>query len=135
MAELFFPEYAQTVQRVLRHLLTLLLCISLMPGWIELLESLEHLVHDGHLAHTEDHQAHDGHDHEDIAAHEALEAEQGCTPMSHSCGCHLSVPVILPEGLALDASRVLLEEVRPPELLGRMVNRANAPPVRPPIAA
>ncbi len=118
-----------------RAFLTLALCITLMPGWVEVLENLEHLVHDGHLAHTEDHQAHDGHDHQDVAAHEALEAEHGCTPMSHSCGCHISVPVILPDGLALDATRILLEEVRPPELLARMVNRANAPPVRPPIAA
>jgi len=118
-----------------RHLMTWLLCISLMPGWAEVLENIEHLVHDGHLAHTEDHAAHDGHDHEDVAAHEALEAEHGCTPMSHSCGCHVSVPVILADGLTFDPSRKPVEDIRLPEFLTRMVHRANAPPVRPPISA
>ena len=118
--------------------MTLLMCVSLMPGWVEVLENIEHLVHDGHLAHTEDHEAHDGHDHEDVAAHEALEAleaEHGCTPMSHSCGCHVSVPVILADPPTFDPARRLVEDIRLPEFLARMVHRSNAPPVRPPIFA
>lgn len=121
--------------RVLRQLLVFLLCISLMPGWVEVLENLEHLVHDGHLAHADDHAAHDGHDHEEAAAHEALEAEHGCTPLRHSCGCHSSAPAILPERLALVTGPHVLEEIRPPDFLARLVQRANAPPVRPPIHA
>jgi hypothetical protein len=123
------------MRRVLRTLLTLLMCVSLTPGWVELLENLEHLVHDGHLAHTEDHLAHAGHDHEDSSAHEALEAEHGCTPMSHSCGCHVSVPVVLPQEFSLEAIRRNADVQRLPEFLARMVHRANAPPVRPPISA
>ncbi len=116
--------------------MTLLMCISLMPGWVEILENIEHLVHDGHLAHTEDHEAHDGHDHEDVAAHEAIEAEHGCTPMSHSCGCHVSVPVLLTENDTVDlVRRLVVDDHHLPEFLSRMVHRANAPPVRPPISA
>lgn len=120
---------------LLRHLLTLALCVALMPGWIELLENLEHLVHDGHLAHPADHVAHADHDHEQADAHEALEAEHGCTPMQHDCPCHASVPVLLPQPTALDTTPSLPEQDRPPELLTRLVHRANAPPVRPPIPA
>ncbi|MEZ4321913.1 MAG: hypothetical protein R3F61_30855 [Myxococcota bacterium] len=120
------------MRELLRALLTVVLCIALMPGWVEALENAEHLVHDGHLAHSGDREAHD--DDEGTAAHDALEAEHGCTPMSHSCGCHVSVPVILADALALESRSTLLEEVDPPEHRVRMVHRANAPPVRTPIA-
>lgn len=121
--------------RLLRLFVALLLCISLMPGLVELVENIEHIVHDGHLAHTADHETHDGHDHEDVAAHEVLEAEHGCTPMSHTCGCHSSVPVILTDALALDTPRRVVEEIAHSALIARMLQRANAPPVRPPIPA
>lgn len=123
------PNYCGRVRSIFRRLTALLLCVSMMPGGVELIENIEHLIHDGHLAHMV---AHD--EHEDVASHEALEAEHGCTPVSHTCGCHTSVPVILPDDLELRAIvRVVLRE-RPPELEDHPVCRANAPPVPPPRA-
>jgi len=123
------------VVRLLRSLLLGFLCLSLLPGWAEALENLEHLVHDGHLAHAVVHEAHEGHEHEDRVAHQALEAEHGCTPMSHTCGCHTSLPAILPELLALDAVGEPLGAERPTELVPRRAWRVTAPPTRPPITA
>jgi hypothetical protein len=117
-----------SVPTVPRRLLTLLLCISLMPGWTELLENLEHLAHDGHLAHLV------GHDEgEDVAGHEALEAEHGCTPVRHTCGCHTSVPVILPDAPPdLVAMRVVALRQRPLPRHDTPIHRATAPPLPPP---
>lgn len=114
----------------LRKLLLFLLCISLMPGWMELLENLEHLLHDGHLAHLVEHD-----EHEDVAAHDALEAEHGCTPVSHTCACHTSIPAVLPGDidLAEAAIDVVLRD-HPPGLVEQPIYRANAPPVPPPRA-
>lgn len=117
-------RYAPIVPRFIRGLLTLALCISLMPGWTEVLENLEHLVHDGHLAHRVEHNQSEG-----TASHKALEAEHG----SHTCGCHFSVPILLPDNDLDFGSRatVVLRE-RPPGLDDLPVHRANAPPVPPP---
>lgn len=118
------------MRRWLRQLLLLVLCITLMPGWVELLENVEHLLHDGHLAHQSEHV---GDEH--VEAHAALEAEHGCTPVSHICGCHASMPVLLP-GLDLDLAmpRVVTGSARPMGHDDPLVHRAQAPPVPPPIA-
>ena len=118
------------MRTALRKLLTFMLCISLMPGWMELLENLEHLVHDGHLAHLVEHG-----EHEDVASHEALEAEHGCTPVSHTCGCHSSIPAVLPGDIDLAemAIDVVLRD-RPLGLVEHPLHRANAPPIPPPRA-
>ncbi len=97
---------------------------------MELLENLEHLAHDGHLAHLMDHD-----EDEDVASHDALEAEHGCTPISHNCGCHSSIPVLAPDPpLRFDAAAVVVMRDRPQGLEERLVNRANAPPIPPPRA-
>ena len=122
--------YARKVPLLLRQLVTFVLVLSLMPGWMELLENLEHLAHDGHLAHLMDH----GED-EDVASHDALEAEHGCTPISHNCGCHSSIPVLVPDDpLRFAAAAVVVMRERPQGLEERLVNRANAPPIPPPRA-
>ena len=113
-----------------RKLLTFILCLSLMPGWMEVLENLEHLLHDGHLAHMVEHD-----EHEDVASHQALEAEHGCTPISHTCGCHTSVPVVLSDNdIDLESVAAVVLRDRPPGLEDHPVYRANAPPVPPPRA-
>lgn len=118
------------VRASLRKLLTFLLCLSLTPGWMELLENLEHLLHDGHLAHVVEHN-----EHEDVATHDALEAEHGCTPVSHICGCHSSIPAVLPDDVDLaEAAIGVVVRDRLPGLVEHPVYRANAPPVPPPRA-
>ncbi len=109
------------------------MCLALLPGWGELLENVEHLVRDGHPAHAVAADAHDedaGH-----AGHDALEAEHGCTPMTHLCGCHASVPVVFPEAVQVPwPRRVVVQERRPWAFEASMVQRALAPPVPPPLA-
>lgn len=101
-----------------------------MPGWMEILENLEHLAHDGHLAHLVEHD-----EDEDVARHDALEAEHGCTPVSHNCGCHVSMPAILSEDdLDFSALAAVVLRERPQGLEEQPVNRANAPPIPPPRA-
>ncbi len=107
-----------------------MLALSLMPGWMELLENLEHLTHDGHLAHLSDHS-----EDKDVACQEALEAEHGCTPISHHCGCHTSTPGLAPDGpLPLETAAVITKRETPQGVEGRLVHRANAPPTPPPRA-
>jgi len=103
--------------------------VLLLPGWVELLENLEHLVHDGHLPHGELHEAEGaGEDH-------AVEsAEHGCTPVSHHCGCHVSIPAILAADAALPHRVLVFSRTTPPTTDDRPASRANAPPTRPPIA-
>lgn len=115
--------------RALRLFATLLVCISMLPGWMEIVENLEHLVHDGHLAHLSDH---DGD--EELANHQAIEAEHGCTPTNHTCACHTSVPVLLSDAFALSSRSGRLVNARPPSLRVALLHRANAPPVPPPLA-
>ena len=112
-----------------RQLLTFVLVVSLMPGLGELLENGEHLLHDGHLAHTS---SHEGEEH--TATHEALAAEHGCTPVTHMCPCHVSIPVLVPDQFEL--VQVASAAVQPGAIESeqRLVTRASAPPVRPPIA-
>lgn len=112
-----------------RQILTLVLIVSLMPGLGEILENVEHLLHDGHLAHATSHERD-----EHTAGHDTLIAEHGCTPVSHICPCHISVPAILPRELMLVQvagfqvqTRAIVTEQYP-------VTRANAPPVPPPLA-
>lgn len=96
---------------------------------MEVLENLEHLVHDGHLAHGMGHN-----EGEDVALHDALEAEHGCTPISHTCGCHSSVPAILPDHVdpGLPGNVVVSQRLQAQQ--GHPLHRANAPPVPPPRA-
>jgi hypothetical protein len=118
------------VRRILRQILLLFLCVSLTPGWGEVLENLEHLVRDGHPAHVASHEGD-----EDHAAHEALEAEHGCTPVSHICGCHASVPVLVPDGIGLPQPRLIVcQRVKPWGIDETIAYRAQAPPVPPPRA-
>ena len=109
----------------LRKFLTLVLCIVLMPGWLEVIENVEHLLHDGHLAHIVGHD-----DDEDVASHDALEAEHGCTPVSHTCSCHSSIPVILQDN-TLDFGAVVSAVLRDRSLGldDHPGHRANAPPI------
>lgn len=116
--------------RLVRQLVTLLLCISLMPGWVEVLENVEHLLHDGHLAHHGDHAA-------DVHAdsHDALAAEHGCTAMAHLCPCHSSMPAVLrAEHDPVTRTARATRDVRPLGARDDPVQRANAPPVPPPRA-
>lgn len=119
------------MRHALRQLLTLLVGLSLMPGWGELLENLEHVVHDGHLAHA----VLVAHADDEAHGHEALEAEHGCTPVQHTCPCHVSVPALAPEGAALpEPVRVAVRRDRPPVRDDRPLQRAQAPPLPPPRA-
>ncbi len=113
---------------VLRQLVLLCLALSLLPGWAELLENLEHLAHDGHLAHSV---ALDDHSVEDEARHQAIEAEHGCTPVSHNCVCHTSVPILIPDAFQLEPAVASVRIVRPAIDEDRWTTRATAPPVPP----
>ena len=122
--------YSGCVTIKAKRLLSFLLVLSILPGWMELLENLEHLVHDGrdgrdghdgHLAHTSDHHQHD-------EAHAALEAEHACTPVSHHCGCHTSIPVVLAIESELPERWGEVLRQRPQELIDGPLTRANAPP-------
>jgi hypothetical protein len=117
------------MRHALRQLLTFVLVLSLMPGFGELLENGEHLLHDGHLAHTS---SHEGEEH--TAGHEALAAEHGCTPVTHMCPCHVSIPALVPDKFELVPIVSAAVQAGAIESEQRPVTRANAPPVRPPIA-
>jgi hypothetical protein len=122
-----------TVMRLrllLRKLLTLFLVVSLLPGLPEIVESLEHLLHDGHMPHSEQHESEkyaESHD-------QGLDEEHGCTPMSHNCGCHMSVLGILADGSLEIGRPILMPEARPFGTDSTPISRANAPPTPPPIA-
>lgn len=115
------------MRRPLHQLLAFFLTLSLLPGWNELLENFEHLVHDGHLAHLSNHD-------EDEANHPPLGTEHGCTPLRHSCPCHISSPALLPDDFDLNVSWIAHLCSRSPTYGARLVTRANAPPVPPPTA-
>lgn len=94
------------------------------------MENVEHLVRDGHPAHVVDHDGDDEH-----AAHQVLAEEHGCTPISHVCGCHASVPVLVPGGIDLSGPRLLARlQVKPWGFDETIAHRAQAPPVPPPRA-
>ncbi len=113
-----------------RQLVTILLVISLLPGWLEVIENVEHLVHDGHLAHQVDHSGDEA-----AVGHGALETEHGCTLISHNCGCHSSVPVVLPTSRPMfEAHAVVTARERPLGLDAHPLDRAHAPPIPPPRA-
>lgn len=113
----------------LRRFVALFVALALLPGWVELVENIEHLVHDGHFAHSEAHELAQASE----APHEPID-EHGCTPVSHHCGCHTSVPGVieLPEATVLP--RFVMSDAEPPVREGRLLERAQAPPLRPPIA-
>ncbi|MFT5585932.1 MAG: hypothetical protein ACI9VR_003527 [Cognaticolwellia sp.] len=112
-------------------LMTLVLVVSMTPGWGELLENLEHLVHDGHLAHFSEHVEADGAHAEEHAA----EDEHGCTALSHSCACHVSVPGILAADQVESANRLQwLDGDQNPWLARHHSVWANGPPSEPPRA-
>lgn len=111
-------------------LMTLVLVVSMTPGWGELLENLEHLVHDGHLAHFSEHG--EGGEHAD---EHAAEDEHGCSALSHSCACHVSVPGILADADAEpDLPAQWLLGVQNSWQAHHQSAWANGPPVRPPRA-
>lgn len=118
------------VRHLLRQLLTLLLVLSLVPGLGELVESAEHLLHDGHLPHSESHEL------AGVEESHPVEAapEHGCTPMSHTCGCHVSTPATLPTAAMPERVDHLVVARFHPFGDDLLVSRANAPPTRPPIA-
>ena len=107
----------------------MLLVVSLLPGLPELAESVEHLVHDGHMPHS------DMHEREQHAeSHDGLNAEHGCTPLSHQCSCHTSQPCILGEESVVVRRVLVSPETRAVEAVELPTLWANAPPTRPPIA-
>jgi hypothetical protein len=113
----------------LRQLLMFVLVLSLSPVMPELIENIEHIVHDGHLAHF----AH--HDEGEDEVHAAIEAEHGCTPMNHNCGCHVSVPIILTDTPVVDPPQLsYLPTTLNAARSSGPLTRANAPPVPPPTA-
>ena len=110
-------------------MLAIAMMVSLMPGVIELIESVEHLLHDGHLPHSAQHDLVEASE-----AHDLGHEEHGCTPMTHSCGCHFSSPAVLAEDTALTMQRSSTPEGRPLAAEHTLASRANAPPTPPPIA-
>lgn len=115
---------------LLRRLCTLLLAVSLLPGLSELVESLEHLLHDGHLPHSAQHEQQQHVEHHA----QGLDDEHGCTPMSHQCGCHASVPGVLAAGHPDIGRPAPAAEGRPLGPEDTPLSRANAPPTPPPRA-
>ena len=117
------------IRRLLNcRLLVVLVGVSILPGWTELLENVEHLLHDGHLAHSAQHDEAAEDEHADTDEH-------GCTPMQHLCACHVSMQALLnelevpepPIGLLFDETQSSFEQGDPTSL-------AIPPPTRPPIA-
>lgn len=122
--------YWPRLKAALRKLLALALALSLLPGLVELAESAEHLLLDGHLPHSEQHElveATEAHDH-------GPGDEHGCTPMSHSCGCHMSSPAVVGDAASIAYRPTYITERRPIAAVQTLTSRANAPPTRPPIA-
>lgn len=124
------PHSLARIVRVLRTLLYMLLLLGLIPGSHELLENLAHLLHDGHLAHSEAHE---------VAAEAercAPDIEHGCTPLSHRCGCCVSLVGLpgLPDPIVLPAP-LLPEATRHPHIGAGPPLRTLDPPYHPPIIA
>ena len=117
------------LRHILRQLLALLLMLALVPGLGELVESAEHMLHDGHLPHSTEHdQASVGESHPGEP-----DAEHGCTPMAHSCGCHMSSPAALHTAAIPTRIDRLMADRFHPRGERTLHSRANAPPTRPPI--
>ena len=68
------------IRRALQTLLALLLVIGLVPGLAELVGQAVELAHHGHVAHFVE------------GVHVPDHAENGCSPVQHTCGCHPSTP-------------------------------------------
>ena len=103
--------------------------LAMLPGWGELIETAEHLLHDGHLPHSTDHEVSAA-----TEEHTVANDEHGCTPTTHHCECHQSVPV-LPgnEPPQLNPlQRVVLTSWMPWE--DQLISRVDVPPTPPPIA-
>ena len=113
---------------LIRQLVCFVVVLAMMPGIPQLLENLDHLVHQSPTQGPSDHEL-------DEARHASLEAERGCSTMTHHCGCHISVPAVLPDEPTVEASSyAVLLVAEPPAFEDRLISRANAPPVPPPIA-
>lgn len=115
------------LRQILRHLLTIVLVVSLVPGLGDLVESAEHLLHGGHLPHSEQAQAEEAHTGE-------VAEEHGCTPMSHHCSCHVSTPATLPTTILPERTDHLEVARFHPRGDRVLLSGAPAPPTRPPIA-
>ena len=68
----------------LSKICALALALAMTPGSAEIMENAAHLLAEGHLAHVE----------ADGDRHEPTGPEHGCTPVFHSCGCHVSLAFI-----------------------------------------
>ncbi|MFT5679910.1 MAG: hypothetical protein ACI8RZ_000815 [Myxococcota bacterium] len=113
---------------ILRKLLSLLLILTLLPGWGELIESAEHLIHDGHLPHSTSH--------EETASIEehAADTEHGCTPTSHHCECHQSVPVLPSSAPPQLSPRIEVVVLSWAPRRDTLISRVDIPPTPPPLA-
>lgn len=114
---------------ILKRLLGLLLILAMLPGWGELIETAEHLLHDGHLPHSTSHEVSG-----DTEEHAAADTEHGCTPTSHHCECHQSVPVLPGEEAPQlkPQQRLVMTSWIPRD--DQLISRVDAPPTPPPIA-
>jgi len=117
------------LQNSFRRILSLLLILTMLPGWGELIETAEHLLHDGHLPHSTAHEESADSEHHNVAT-----TEHGCTPTSHQCECHVSIP-ILPNDPPPELKRVVVvsELVWSPHER-TLRSRSEAPPRPTPIA-
>jgi hypothetical protein len=100
----------------------------MLPGWGELIETAEHLLHDGHLPHSESHEVVAN------AEQHTTDTEHGCTPTSHHCECHTSIPV-LPTAPPPELKPIMTVAVLdwwPWEDL--LISRSDPPPRLPPTA-
>ena len=122
-------EMGVRLRLLLRKLLAIAMAVSLMPGVVELVESVEHLLHDGHMPHSAQHELVEA-----IETHDLGHEEHGCTPMTHTCGCHVSSPAVLGEETQLAVRRTSTLERRGVAAEHLLQSRANAPPTPPPIA-
>ena len=74
--------------------LALVLLYCLMPGVVEAVELATHYVSTGHIAHMTPGESDLGDD-----------AEHGCLPSAHLCGCCASVPVVMSIPVSWSATR------------------------------
>lgn len=101
---------------MLRVLVSLVLLVGITPGAGELLETVI------------------GAAHADGAGGDESRREHGCTPVTHTCGCHAAAPAAM--AIAVDGAVVAptsrgLDPPRPSMSAGRL---AGVPALRPPIA-
>ncbi|MCB9680611.1 MAG: hypothetical protein H6733_03995 [Alphaproteobacteria bacterium] len=105
-------------RRVARWWLCAWMVLGLLPGAEEIVESIVHLVHDGHLPHSEAHAA------QASSEHCPDDAEHGCTPLSHHCGCCVSLAALPPSDDVIVVPTAVVVQV------GVATTTVRGPPVR-----